>query len=136
MRYRLSTTLALVVAAPFVAVAQTITITEPTCRNLIAHRASPDVAYTPGRDVQGRPVAPADLDGGIPLRMPESFSIAITVEIAKRFGIPTVPHLYKPEAMIGEVTYRDGRFWFNGQPLQSEAEATLSELCQRQLGSR
>ena len=136
MSLRLPTTLVLLAAAPFAAAAQTITITEPTCRTLVAHRPAPDVAYTPGRDVQGRPVAPADLDGGVTLRMPETISIAITVEIAERFGIPTVPHLYKPEAMIGEVTYRDGRFWFNGQPLQSEAEATLSELCQKQLGSR
>jgi hypothetical protein len=116
--------------------AQTITITGSTCSNLVPHRPAADVDYTPSRDVQGRPIAPADVDGGLPLRMPESFSIAITVEIAQRFGIPIDPNLYKPEAMIGEVTYRDGRFWFNDQPLQSEAEATLSELCQRQLGLR
>jgi hypothetical protein len=112
--------------------AQTITIAEQTCAQLTRHIPRADVEYRPGQDVvNGKTVAPADLSDTPPVKVPENFDIAITVEIEKRLGIPIVPDLYKPEANIGTVSYVDGRFYFNGQPLQSDAEATLSELCQR-----
>ncbi|WP_173985479.1 hypothetical protein [Magnetospirillum sp. SS-4] len=39
-----------------------ITITKADCSRLIQHRASADVAYKPGVDVRGKPVASADTD--------------------------------------------------------------------------
>lgn len=41
-----------------------ITITKTDCSRLIAHQPSADVAYKPGVDVKGRPVASADTDPG------------------------------------------------------------------------
>jgi hypothetical protein len=118
--------------------AETVTVTAATCAALTRHVPAPDVAYKPGVDVDGNPVAPADLDGTPRLEIPESFAIPITVEIAHRLGIPAFPDpanpqndTYKPEASIGTVTYENGRFAFNGQPLQDDAEAALAELCQR-----
>jgi hypothetical protein len=122
---------------------ETITVTAATCAALAAHVPAPDVAYRPGVDVDGNPVTPADLGGTPEIKVPESFSIAITVEIAHRLGIPAFPDpanpqndIYKPEASIGVVTYTDGRFEFNGQPLEDDAQAALAALCQKRDGNR
>ncbi|MFM2128955.1 MAG: hypothetical protein RL477_501 [Pseudomonadota bacterium] len=91
----------------------------------------PGVDYQPGVDVEGNPVAPADLGGAPPIRLPEIVHIPITVDIAKRFGIPATSNLFKPEAYIGsaQVNLKDGRAWFNGQPLSSDEQHALSRLC-------
>lgn len=121
------------VSAVFPAAAETVTVTVEGCAGLVRHVPDSDVAYKPGVDVDGNEVTPADLPGAAPIKLPEQIDIPITVEIDTRYGIPAVPGLYKPEATIGTVTYRDGRFWFNGQPLQDEAQAELTRACQEQL---
>ncbi len=135
--------LALAALAPATARAETITVTAETCAALAEYLPAPDVAYRPGVDVNGNPVAPADLGGTPQIEVPQDFTIAITVEIARVLGIPAFPDparpqddTYKPEANIGIVTYKDGRFAFNGQPLQSDAEAALARLCERQARRR
>jgi hypothetical protein len=116
----------------FSTAAQTITVTRDSCALLAPHVASADVDHRPGSDVvNGRPVAPADLPGTPQPQIAEDFTIAITVEIARRFGIPVIPDEYKPEANIGTVALRNGRAYFNDQPLQDDAAIALAELCQR-----
>ena len=39
-----------------------ISITKADCSRLISHVPAPDVAYTPGVDVRGKPVVSADAD--------------------------------------------------------------------------
>jgi len=103
------------------------------CSRLTAHAPSADATYQPGVDVHGRAVAPADLAGTPPIVMPEEITIAITVELQQRFGIPVTSNLYKPEAGIGTVVVRpDGSATFNGQPLTSQEQSALAYLCQRQ----
>ncbi len=139
MRVPAAALLALVLAAvPAAPRAETITVTAQTCAALAQYVPAPDVAYRPGVDVDGKQVAPADLGGAPALEVPADITVAITVEIARVLGIPAFPDparpqddLYKPEAGIGVVTYRDGRFAFNGRPLQPDAEAALAALCQR-----
>jgi hypothetical protein len=113
--------------------ADTVTITREGCAALQRYVPAPDVNYTPGVDVNGDKVAPADLDGAPPLEMPSDITIAITSLLQSRFGIPTDPNSYKPEAYIGSVTVKpDGRAYFNGQPLQDDAAFELAQLCQKQ----
>lgn len=107
-----------------------VTISRADCDRLVEHHPAPDVAYQPGADVNGSPVAPADLDGGIQVAVPETIYIPIEVDLFDRFGIPANPALFEADAQVGEVTYRDGRATFNGQPLQDEAAAELSARCQ------
>lgn len=108
-----------------------VTITKADCDRLVEHRPAPDVAYQPGVDVNGQPVVPADLNGGLQLAVPDTIRIPITVDLFNRFGIPANPNSFEAEAVVGEVTYRDGRATFNGQPLQDDAAAELSTLCQK-----
>jgi hypothetical protein len=114
--------------------ADTVTISRDSCTALQRYVPAPGVNYTPGVDVNGNKVAPADLDGGMPpLEMPSDITIAITSLLQQKFSIPTDPNSYKPEAYIGSVTVKpDGRAYFNGQPLQDDAAFELAQLCQKQ----
>ncbi len=108
----------------------TVAITRADCARLVAHVPAPDVAYRPGVDVNGREVAPADLGGAPRIELPETILIDIEIDLLQRFGIPANAALYDADAEVGEVVYRDGRFTFNGQPLQDEAQAELAARCQ------
>jgi hypothetical protein len=120
------------VAVP--ALADTVIVTREGCAALQRYVPSADVEYKPGRDmVNGKPVAHADLDGGVPpLKLPDKIEVIISVELQKRLGIPVDSTLYKPETFVGTVSVApDGRASFNGQPLQSDAAYELAQLCQR-----
>ncbi len=108
----------------------TVAVTRADCARLVEHVPGPDVAYRPGVDVYGREVAPADLGGAPRIELPEAILIDIEIDLLQRFGIPANPALYDADAEVGEVAYRDGRFTFNGQPLQDEAQAELAARCQ------
>ncbi len=127
----LAPALLLLAAAPAAAHEKTtVAITRADCARLVAHVPGPDVAYQPGVDVYGREVAPADLGGAPRIELPETILIDIEIDLQARFGIPVDPTLYDPDAEVGEVLYKDGRFTFNGQPLQDEAQAELAARCQ------
>ncbi|HEX2116637.1 MAG TPA: hypothetical protein VHM01_19710 [Alphaproteobacteria bacterium] len=119
----------IVVAAP--AWAQKVTIAGIDCRKLIPHQPSADVAYKPGVDARGRPVAPADVNGAPQIRMPEVITFDAAVDL-RRFGIPATSPLFQPNVSVGRVdVLRDGRIFFNGERLGSPEIAALEELCSR-----
>ncbi len=121
-----------IAASPAVALdAPIVTISKTDCDRLVAHRPAPDVAYQPGVDVNGRSVAPADLNGGIQIAVPETIRIPIEVDLFDRFGIPANSNQYEADAQVGEVVYRNGQAYFNDQPLQDETTAELAALCQK-----
>jgi hypothetical protein len=131
-------TVSLMVAIVLVysAEAQTVKIREADCAGFVRHFPIDDVAYKPGVDAKGRAVAPADLGGGIQLKLPTEFSIPITVDLQKRLGIPVDPNTFQTQNFtVGTVTWKDGKGYFNGQPLQSEEAARLAALCQERLSS-
>ena len=112
--------------------AQTIKVTRETCAQLTTHVPDADVEYRPGQDVvDGEKVVPADLNATPQIRMPDSFVIPIGVDVVKALGLHIAPELDRPDLAVGTVSYRDGRFYFNDQPLQDDSEATLAALCQR-----
>ena len=108
----------------------TIRVDPAACRFVSRHQPSADVEYKPGVDVDGNPVAPADLPDAYAIELPKNIDIAITADIARRFGIAT-NNLYRGEAQIGTVTVQGDKVLFNGRPLQPAAEADLIALCAR-----
>ena len=116
--------------APAPVDAATVIVTKADCARLVKHVPAPDVAYREGVDVYGRAVAPADLNGGTRLALPEEILIDIEVDLFERFGLPANGVNYDADAVIGVVRYSDGGFTFNGQPLLSEEERALAERCQ------
>jgi hypothetical protein len=110
-----------------------LSISKADCAWLARHHPADDVTYQAGRDVHGKPVAPADLDGGSGLVLPEAVIIPIEVDLLDRFGIPAGGANFKGDIFVGEVVVdvASGRATFNGQPLQSDTEAELAARCQQ-----
>lgn len=124
--------LALAAASPAGAQGQvTVTVTKSDCARLVKHVPAPDVAYRPGVDARGRPVAPADLEGAVRIAPPQTIVLELEVDLQDRFGTPANPDLFEADAQIGQVVVRpDGRAYYNGQPLQDEAAFQLTQRCQ------
>ena len=118
------------------AIAQTVTVTGADCSRLVQHQPAPDAAYRPGVDVRGRPVAPADLNPAPQIRVPETITIDIAVDL-RRFGVPRTSPLFEPNVRLGTVTVdKEGRVSYDGQPLGDPETAALAEACRRQAGRR
>jgi len=125
---------ALVAAMP--AMAETVSVSREGCARLARHVPDDSVAYKPGVDAHGRAVAPADYGGGQALQLPDKFQIPITVDLAKRFGIPKRGDAnYTGDLQVGLVEVdREGHASFNGQPLTRDDEIELARLCQESGG--
>lgn len=110
-----------------------VAIKRGDCERLVKHVPAPDVDYRPGVDAQGRPVVPADLDGGHQLVLPETVRIPITVLLQDRFGIPANSVLYEAEAEIGtaEVSLDGERVTFGGQELGDAEMRALAAACRQ-----
>lgn len=107
-----------------------IVISSDLCPGLSgADSTVPGADYTPGVDVEGRAVAPADLPGGPPALKLDNFPIEISVNLQKRFGIPAQSTLFHGKAIIGLVTLRDGRAYFNGEPISENEQNMMAEAC-------
>jgi len=122
-----------VMLAPLAAGAQTLVIEAADCRRLVEHVPAPDVAYRPGVDVEGRPVAPADLDGGVTLDLPKEYLIDIEVDLAERLGIPRRPGLFDGDVEVGVVAVRGNDVYFNGKLIEESGLAELRRLCREGL---
>lgn len=96
------------------------------CRQLPRHQPAPGVAYTPGVDVHGKPVVPADLPGRNTRRL--SFEMPVTLDLAKQLGF-AVPSNAPGSMQVGKLTIEDGKVLFNGQPLSGRSEAELATVC-------
>jgi hypothetical protein len=107
-----------------------VVATKESCRKLVAHHPSVGVAYTPGVDVKGRPVVPADLpsSGGLAGQLPKEFEFSIAVNplkgsAANRFAETKLDlGRIRFDAQTGVVTY-------NGKPLQGVAYNDLVQKC-------
>lgn len=123
----------LIAVAPAAAqqAARPITVSSSAC-DAVAHlNDAPGVAYTPGVDVDGNAVAPADLPGGNSAldQALASAPIKITVDLQKRFGIPANANLFQGESQIGYVTIQDGKAYLDGQPLNTAEQGLLATAC-------
>ncbi|MFN4088149.1 MAG: hypothetical protein ACK4QW_03775 [Alphaproteobacteria bacterium] len=101
----------------------------------VEHRPEPGVAYRPGRDVGGRPVAPADL-GGPAIDLPEVPHFEVTVDLprGRRGGGRIVPG---GEALVGILTLLpNGGLLFNGRPVEPAEDAALRAACGPELDRR
>ena len=113
-------------AAP---VSAEIAISRKDCDRLVNHEPAPDVTYQPGVDVHGRPVAPADLGGGQQIQLPDVIYIPIEVLIQDKYGIPANSVLYDATALVGVVSVRGNRVYFEDQELTDPEVAALEQAC-------
>lgn len=112
---------------------QKLKVSREACNQVVNYTQAPGVAYQPGVDSSGRPVASADLAGGIQVQPRTEFTIDLTVDMGKRFGV-SPKALYQAQANVGQITVRGNQAYFDGQPLTDEGQAALAQLCQQQFG--
>lgn len=123
--------------------AETVTISTADCRKLVAHAPRADVTYQAGVDVRGKPVVPADLNGGTTLDLPSVIEIPITVDAAKRLGGARAPgdvlgsrRGLEGKAALGALTVKGNDLFWNGQQIQSQDEVLLAESCRSSLRAK
>ncbi|MSO70809.1 MAG: hypothetical protein EXQ88_02135 [Alphaproteobacteria bacterium] len=107
-----------------------VQLSAETCRSLVAHAPAPDVAFQPGVDGRGQPVAPADLPEER-LELQNPITVEIEVDLFRRFGITVEGRSnYKGRAVIGTVEVDTaGGVQFNHRPLPGEIQRRLSVAC-------
>ena len=108
-------------------------MTRADCKRLVDHQPAPDAAYRPGIDVRGRAVAPAETGGDTALELSDDLLIPLELRLFDRLGAG------RPAAegrvLIGAIELRAGRVYFNGRPLEDEAEAELAAACRGRLAA-
>lgn len=113
------------------------TVDPALCRALVKHTPDADVAYQPGVDVHGKPVAPADLLGGAPaMQMPQTITIPLTLSLAKVLNLNTSQYPYSQlgpgtEAQLGTLTVTGDQVLFNGKPISPQQQDNLAVLCMK-----
>lgn len=142
MTFKLFTSLALLTFL-FLSIKQVAAETTPVdpnlCQALIKHPPSADVTYQPGVDVNGKPVAPADLPGQPQMELPAKLQIPLTVQLAKLLNLnPAQPPVDKlgagTEVWLGTLTVEGDKVSYNGQPLTDAQQDNLAVLCLKQSG--
>ena len=110
---------------------RTIAIARSDCELAVRYVAPPGVAYQPGVDVNGRPVAPADVDGDRRLKLRDSIPVIISDDLRKQFGLPDDSPLFDANAYLGIVELRlsDRRLTFNGVELSDREADALAAMC-------
>ena len=102
-----------------------VVIAAPPCAELAA-----GATYVPGIDAAGRAVAPADLPDPSKIKI-DTPAIEIDAHLAGRFGSPAAGARLG-RAILGYVTVRDGRAYFNGEPLAPDASGAMIAACRAQ----
>jgi len=108
-----------------------IAIARSDCELAVRYVPPPGVAYQPGVDVNGRAVAPADLDDEHRLKLRESIPVIISDDLRKQFGLPDDSPLFDAHAFAGivELRLRDHRLTFNGVELSDREASALATMC-------
>src|SRR5262245_64019893 len=106
-----------------------VAISRQDCQRLVQHEPAPDVTYQPGVDVHGRPVVPADLNGGSQIELPDVIYIPIEVLIQDRFHIPANPVLFKATAEVGIAELRGNQVYYHDKLLSDPETAALEAAC-------
>ena len=106
------------------------------CRALVKHTPSADVEYQPGVDVDGKPVAPADLPGQPAMKLPQKIVIPVTLSLVKTLNLNTTQYPYSQlgpgtEAQLGSIEIEGDKVTYNGQALTDAQQDNLAVLCMK-----
>jgi hypothetical protein len=104
-------------------------VSSTVCDRLGPEADVPGADYTPGVDVRGEAVAPADLPGSAPSIKAEDFPIEIDAKLRRRFGVDSLSKLFRSKAIVGYVTVQDGRAFFNGEPIGGNERDMILAAC-------
>ena len=99
------------------------------------YQPPPGVNYQPGVDVNGKPVAPADLPGSTGYQLPQTLTLDLKIPFARLLGSRTPPRMGQAEVGLGKMTLdiASGRLSLDGAPVMPEAEDAVILACQEKL---
>ncbi len=106
-----------------------VVVSSKACAEVVAHVPDAGVAYTPGVDVNGNAVAPADLPDTTSPIAAENFPIFLTLDLKKKFHVPETAKLFKSEVVVGLIAIQGNRVFFNGQPIAPGEASLLAAAC-------
>lgn len=107
-------------------------VSKSDCQRIVKYTPAPDVAYKPGVDVNGNPVAPADLNGGSQIKIPDQIYINLSLpfkDLLKNYN----PKLKNAEVYVGTVEYNlaSGKLLYNGQELTDPVKNAIANECRK-----
>jgi len=107
------------------------------CRRLVKYQAPADVTYTPGVDVRGKAVTPADLPALGAIEAPDEIVIDFGLDLAGRYGFGAAP-LFDATAGIATIEYdlESRALTFNGKPLLNEDVRAVEAACKMLLKTK
>ena len=119
-----------------------VEVTAALCRRLVRHTPEPGVAYEPGVDVRGDPVAPADIDGGGRDVAERLLDRAIVFDLMLNpllfAGNPALADRFpNTDIDLGRIEYdrESGRLTHDGEPLADPQTAAMRKACRDRLES-
>lgn len=115
---------------PGASVANELRITRADCNRLVVHEPSADVAYQPGIDIRGRPVASADLNSNPRIKLPDEIVIRLEYDVLKGRS-SALANAMEGNAALGTLTLRQGRAYFNDEPLHGWEQEILLDACRK-----
>lgn len=109
-----------------------VTIDKSSCQQVIDHVPESDVIYTPGLDVRGNKVAPADLEGGMINQTPETYVFDLNAFL--KDDVLSGSSVLTGENSLGHITYdtQSGALKLNDQVLSQKDTQALKVLCTQQ----
>lgn len=122
-----------VALVPLQSRAADVKVSKSECRRIVKHESTAD--YKPGLDARGRKVKGADLPGGSPIKLPETISIDVGFDLDKKYGLGSGGK-YTGESVVGKVTVKGDKVFFNGQPLDQRDQAAIAEACRKTYGPK
>ncbi len=111
-----------------------IRIRQSDCRWLERHEPDSNVTYQAGVTLDGREVAPADMQNSSVFGPADDLTFVISVRLDDRFKTNADPRpdiATLGEAPVGVVRIKDGVVYFNGQPFDASQTAAVSRACRR-----
>jgi len=119
--------------APAPADTTKLVVSKKDCARLTKHTPRADVEYKAGVDVRGKKVAPADLPGGNPIKLPEQITIDIGFDLADKFGLGSGGK-YEGKGYVGKVTVKGDKVYWNDQPLDQRNQQAIADACRKAYG--
>ncbi len=96
--------------------------------NSVAVDCNDLAAYRAGRDVYGRPVVGADLNGGYGIAAPESFSLPVAVLLKQAYP-KWQSDTFFGALPVARVEVHDGQVFLNGKLVAADDVDTINAAC-------
>jgi hypothetical protein len=110
-----------------------VKLSRSECADITKHQSSAE--YKPGTDARGKKVKEADLPGGSPIKLPETITIDIGFDLDKKYGLGSGGK-YTGESVVGKVTVKGDKVYWDGKPLDQRDQAAIAEACRQTYGTK